>query len=57
MALPSDERTRFDLFVQRLAEAAGHADRRWPLEAYLTGLLCPAAHPVSLTSFPMRSQV
>jgi SRSO17 transposase len=39
MAPPTDERTRFDLFVQRLAEAAGHADRRWPLEAYLTGLL------------------
>lgn len=39
MAPIADERTRFDLFVQRLAEAAGHADRRGPLEAYLTGLL------------------
>ena len=37
----ADGRTRFDLFVQRLAEAAGHADRRWLLEAYLTGLLLP----------------
>lgn len=39
MASTTDGRARFDLFVQRLAEAAGHADRRWPLEAYLTGLL------------------
>jgi SRSO17 transposase len=34
-------RTRFDLFVQRLAETIGHADRRGPLEAYLSGLLLP----------------
>jgi SRSO17 transposase len=35
------ERSRFDAYVDRLAEAVGHADRRWPLEAYLTGLLLP----------------
>jgi SRSO17 transposase len=39
MASDGDGRTRFDLYVERLAEAAGHSDRRWPLEAYLTGLL------------------
>ena len=39
MAGPSVDRTRFDRYVERLAEAVGHADRRWPLEAYLTGLL------------------
>ena len=33
------ERARFDRYVERLAEAVGHADRRWPLEAYLSGLL------------------
>src|SRR5208283_2175179 len=33
------DRIRFDRYVTRLAEAVGHADRRWPLEAYLTGLL------------------
>ncbi len=33
------DRTRFDRYVARLATAVGHADRRWPLEAYLTGLL------------------
>ncbi|MGH7464627.1 MAG: IS701 family transposase [Longimicrobiales bacterium] len=31
--------SRFDRYVGRLAESVGHADRRWPLEAYLTGLL------------------
>jgi SRSO17 transposase len=33
------DRIRFDRYITRLAEAVGHADRRWPLEAYLTGLL------------------
>jgi len=33
------DRERFDCYLQRLSEAVGHADRRWPLEAYLTGLL------------------
>ena len=35
------DRARFDAFVASLAGALGHADRRWPLEAYLTGLLLP----------------
>src|SRR6476620_10291698 len=34
-------RRRFDSYLDRLAEAVGHADRRGPLEAYLTGLLLP----------------
>jgi len=33
------DRTRFDRYVARLSAAVGHADRRWPLESYLTGLL------------------
>jgi len=37
------DRSRFDAYVGRLAEAVGHADRHWPLEAYLTGLLLPGA--------------
>ena len=41
MAIESGERTRFDEYVERLAEAIGHADRHGPLEAYLTGLLLP----------------
>lgn len=32
---------RFEAYVGRLAEVLGHADRRAPLEAYLTGLLLP----------------
>ena len=39
MATSLVDRIRFDRYVARLAEAVGHADRRWPLEAYLTGLL------------------
>ena len=39
MASRSDDRERFNDYVARLAEGVGHADRRWPLEAYLTGLL------------------
>lgn len=32
---------RFDEYVDRLGAALGHADRREPLRAYLTGLLLP----------------
>ena len=35
------DRARFDGYVDRLARAVGHADRRAPLEGYLTGLLLP----------------
>ena len=35
------DRSRFDGYLERLSEVLGHADRRWPLEAYLTGLLLP----------------
>ena len=41
MASQSVDRARFDAYVERLAAAVGHADRRWPLKAYLTGLLLP----------------
>lgn len=39
MEEPVGDRERFEGYVERLAEAVGHADRRRPLEAYLTGLL------------------
>ena len=39
MAREPVERERFGRYVERLAEVIGHADRRGPLEAYLTGLL------------------
>jgi SRSO17 transposase len=35
----SSARARFDAYVERLGAALGHADRRAPLRAYLTGLL------------------
>ena len=35
------DRARFDHYIDRLAEAVGHADRRAPLGAYVTGLLRP----------------
>jgi len=52
------DRSRFDAFVASLAEALGHADRRWPLEAYLTGLLLPGARksvePIAARVDPRR---
>jgi SRSO17 transposase len=41
MATRGVDSGRFKSYVERLAEAVGHADRRWPLEAYVTGLLLP----------------
>ena len=42
MATPaSPPRLRFDEYLERLGDALGHADRRDPLRAYLTGLLIP----------------
>jgi len=35
------DRARFDQYIDRLAEAVGHVDRRAPLAAYVTGLLLP----------------
>src|SRR3954466_4565026 len=32
---------RFDVYVERLGDVLGHADRRGPLRAYTTGLLLP----------------
>ncbi len=34
-------RTRFDAYLMRLGAVLGHADRREPLRAYVTGLLLP----------------
>jgi len=41
MERAAGDRERFERYVERLVEAVGHADRRRPLEAYLTGLLLP----------------
>jgi SRSO17 transposase len=37
----SPEAERFEAYLERLSLAVGHADRREPLRAYLTGLLLP----------------
>jgi SRSO17 transposase len=37
----ASEQERFDEYLERLGRAVGHADRREPLRAYLTGLLLP----------------
>ncbi|MFH1762657.1 MAG: IS701 family transposase [Gemmatimonadota bacterium] len=39
MGNDATEGGRFDDYVERLAEVLGHADRVWPMRAYLTGLL------------------
>jgi SRSO17 transposase len=41
MATPNVDPERFERYLERFHEGIGHADRRWPLEAYLTGLLLP----------------
>lgn len=41
MATGDVDRVRFEKYLERLADSVGHADRRWPLEAYITGLLLP----------------
>ena len=38
---PSPQEVRFAAYIEGLAEAAGHADRRVPLRNYCTGLLLP----------------
>jgi SRSO17 transposase len=41
MASGGAEAERFEEYLARLYEAVGHADRREPLKAYLSGLLLP----------------
>jgi SRSO17 transposase len=39
--IPDSAENRFDRYVEEIAAIVNHADRRKPLEAYLTGLLLP----------------
>jgi SRSO17 transposase len=43
MAKGATEQERFDGYVDGLAQVVGHADRVWPMRAYLTGLLLDGA--------------
>ncbi len=55
MATPRDARAgRFSDYVNRLADAIGHADRREPLRAYVTGL-CLAGKRKSIE--PMAARI
>ena len=38
---PSPQQKRFAAYMDGLAKAAGHADRKIPLRSYCTGLLLP----------------
>src|SRR5512141_3287711 len=40
-AAPGPQERRFAAYIEGLAEAAGHADRKVPLKNYCTGLLLP----------------
>jgi SRSO17 transposase len=39
--IPDSAENRFERYVEEIAASVNHADRRKPLEAYLTGLLLP----------------
>ena len=41
MATPSSAASRLVAYLDQLGTAVGHADRREPLRAYVTGLLLP----------------
>jgi SRSO17 transposase len=59
MARASDQ-SRFEAYLERLADALGHADRREPLRAYLTGLLLDgdrkSVEPMAARLDPRRVQ-
>lgn len=56
----SKPRRRFEEYLERLAGAVGHADRREPLRAYLTGLLLPgerkSVEPMAARVDPRRTR-
>jgi len=56
----SPEAERFEAYLERLSVAVGHADRREPLRAYLTGLLLPgerkSVEPMAAKLDPLRVQ-
>jgi SRSO17 transposase len=61
MAIPPwPEAERFEAYLERLSVAVGHADRREPLRAYLTGLLLPgerkSVEPMAAKWDPLRVQ-
>lgn len=41
MGMDSEHSKRFEAYIDRMADAAGHADRREPMRAYCEGLVLP----------------
>lgn len=56
----SQSRERFEAYLARLGDALGHADRREPLRAYLTGLMLPgerkSVEPMAARVDPRRTR-
>lgn len=54
------EARRFDAYLERMSRAVGHADRREPLKAYLSGLLLPgerkSVEPMAAKLDPLHVQ-
>jgi SRSO17 transposase len=54
------EAKRFDAYLERMSRAVGHADRREPLRAYLSGLLLPgerkSVEPMAAKLDPLHVQ-
>jgi SRSO17 transposase len=54
------EAKRFDAYLERMSRAVGHADRREPLKAYLSGLLLPgerkSVEPMAAKLDPLHVQ-
>jgi SRSO17 transposase len=54
------EAKRFDAYMERMSRAVGHADRREPLRAYLSGLLLPgerkSVEPMAAKLDPLHVQ-
>jgi SRSO17 transposase len=54
------EAKRFDAYLERMSVAVGHADRREPLRAYLSGLLLPgerkSVEPMAAKLDPLHVQ-
>src|SRR5271157_3338369 len=55
---PGAQAKRFAAYLERLAEAAGHADRAQPLKSYCTGLLLPgerkSVEPMAARLYPEK---
>ena len=58
MSMDTEHSARFEAYIDRLAEAVGHADRREPMRAYCEGLVLPgdrkSVEPMAARVDPMH---